>query len=67
MTVTLPPDLESRIAEKARAEGVSAEAYIERVIREATARAPREAESLPVWPGRALSDLRREDLYDDVP
>jgi hypothetical protein len=66
MTVTLPPELESRVAEKARAEGISAEAYVERVIREATARAPREAAPLPVWPGRALSDLRREDLYDDV-
>ncbi len=66
MTVTLPPDLESRVAENARAEGISAEAYAERVIREATARAPRETAPLPGWPGRALSALRREDLYDDV-
>ena len=67
MTVTLPPELESRVAERARAEGISAEAYVERVIREATAEAPRKGGlPLPVWPGRALSDLRREDLYDDV-
>jgi len=66
MTVTLPPELESRVAERARAEGISAEAYVERVIREATAEAPRKGLPLPVWPGRALSDLRREDLYDDV-
>jgi len=66
MTVTLPQDLESRVAEKARAEGISAEVYVERVIREATARAPRETASLPMWAGRALSDLRREDLYEDV-
>ena len=62
MTVRLPPELDSRVAERARAEGISAEAYVERVIREATADAPRKGLPLPVWPGRALSDLRREDL-----
>ena len=66
MTVTLPPDLESRVAEKARTEGISPEAYVERVIREATAQAPPGTARLPVWPGRALSGLRREELYDDV-
>lgn len=66
MTVTLPPDLESRVAEKARAEGISPEAYIQRLIREATANTPTKTAPLPVWPGHALSDLRREHLYDDV-
>lgn len=66
MTVTLPPDLESRVAEKARAEGISPEAYIQRVIREATSHAPTKSAPLPLWPGRALSSLRREHLYDDV-
>lgn len=62
MTVRLPPELESRVAEKSRAEGISPEAYIQRVIREATAHAPTKAAPLPVWPGRALSNLRREQL-----
>ena len=66
MTVTLPPELESRVAQRARAEGISNQAYVERVIREATAQPPREAASLPAWPGHALSALRREDLYDDA-
>jgi hypothetical protein len=66
VTVTLPPEIESRIAEKARAEGISAEAYVERVIREAAGAGRSERLRLPVWPGRALSDLHREDLYDDV-
>lgn len=66
MTVTLPAELESRIAEKARAEGISAEAYVERVIREAAATGSSQRLPLPVWPGRALSDLHREDIYDDV-
>lgn len=66
MTVTLPPELESRVARKARAEGLSSEAYVERVVREATTETPREAAPLPEWPGHALNDLRREDLYDDA-
>ena len=66
MTITLPPELESRIAQKARAEGMSSEAYVERVIREATAQTPQEAAPLPEWPGCALGDLRRGDLYNDV-
>ena len=66
MTVTLPPELEPRVARKARAEGLSSEAYVERVVREATTETPREAAPLPEWPGRALNDLRREDLYDDA-
>jgi len=63
MTVTLPPELEARVAQKAHAEGISSEAYVERVVREATAEKPREAAPLPEWPGHALNDLRRKDLY----
>jgi len=37
MTMTLPPEPEIVVAEKARAEGVSAEAYVERPVRDATA------------------------------
>lgn len=66
MTVKLPPDLESRVTEQARSEGISPEAYIQRLIREATAHAPTTAAPLPVWPGRALGNLRREHLYGDV-
>jgi hypothetical protein len=66
MTVTLPPELESRVAQRARAEGMSSEAYVERVVREATAETPREAAPLPEWPGHTLNALRREDLYDDA-
>jgi formate dehydrogenase maturation protein FdhE len=34
MSINLPPELEAHVIEKARAEGVSVEAYIERLIRE---------------------------------
>jgi hypothetical protein len=66
MTVKLPPDLETHIAEKASAEGITVDAYVERIMRDATGASRREGKPLPVWPGRALSHLHREDLYDDV-
>jgi hypothetical protein len=66
MTLTLPPELESLVAQRARAEGISIEAYVERVVREATTETPRESAPLPEWPGHALNDLRREGLYDDA-
>jgi hypothetical protein len=66
MTVMLSPELESLVAKRARAEGISVEAYVERLVREATAQAPPEDALLPEWPGRVLGDLRREDLCDDA-
>jgi hypothetical protein len=66
MSITLPPELEIVVIERARAQGISAEEYVERLIRDATQQAPQRAAALPSWPGRKLSDLHREQLYDDV-
>ncbi len=66
MTVTLPPELEIVVAERARAQGISAQEYVERLVREATQPAPRRPAALPSWPGRALSDLYRDQLYEDA-
>jgi hypothetical protein len=66
MTVRLPPELEIVVAEKARAQGISTEEYVERLIRDATQEAPQRAAALPLWPGRTLSDLHRAQLYEDV-
>jgi hypothetical protein len=65
MTVTLPPELETVVAERARAQGISAEEYVARLVRDATQQA-RQPAALPSWPGRTLSDLHREQLYEDV-
>jgi hypothetical protein len=62
MTITLPPDLKAHGADKARTEGISPEAYVERATREAAEEPPRRTLPLPMWPGRALSNLRREQL-----
>jgi len=66
MTVTLPPELEIVVAERARAQGISAEEYVERLVRDATQQAAERAAALPSWPGRTLSNLHREQLYEDV-
>jgi len=65
MTVQLPAELERHVADKARAEGISIDEYVQRIIRKAETPGQEEL-TLPVWPGRALNDLRREDLYDDA-
>ena len=65
MTVQLPAELERHVADKARAEGISIDEYVQRIIRKAETPGQEEL-MLPVWPGRALNDLRREDLYDDA-
>ena len=66
MVVSLPPDIESRVAQRARAEGISNEAYVEKVVRQYVANEPGKAGPLPKWQGHALGDLRRQDLYDDA-
>lgn len=64
--VILPPELESQVAEKARVLGISTEAYVERVLREAAVETPRDNVPLPKWPGCTLGSLHRKDLYDEV-
>jgi len=65
MIVTLPPEIEIVVAKRARAQGISAAEYVARLVRDATEQAPQPA-ALPSWFGRPLSDLHREQLYDDV-
>ncbi len=66
MRITLPPELEIVVAERARAAGISAEEYVERLVRDAAQQAPQREVALPSWPGRTLSELHREQLYEDV-
>jgi hypothetical protein len=66
MTVRPPRELEIAVGERARAQGISVEEYVERLVRDATQQAPQRAVALPSWPGRTLSDLPREQPYEDV-
>jgi hypothetical protein len=66
MTVTLPAEPEIVVAERARAQRISVEQYVEGLVRDATQPAPQCAAALPSWPGPTLSDLHRQQLYEDV-
>jgi hypothetical protein len=66
MTVTLPPELEIVVAERGRPQEISTEDYVERLVRDATQQAPQRAAALTSWPGRTLSDLHCEQLYEDA-
>jgi hypothetical protein len=70
LTVDLTLEEETLLAERARAQGESVDAFVHRVLREAAtgpAKAPNQrSHALPKWPGRVIGDLRREDIYEDA-
>jgi hypothetical protein len=67
MTLHLAPEIEARLTEEARRQGVSVEALIERLISErATSADHREAPELPVWHLGCGGSYHRRDLYNDV-
>lgn len=73
MTLNLPLTVEeqAKLEEKARAHGLSLDAFVRAVLvqgagPDAPLGCPKKALSLPVWPGRPIGALRREDIYDDA-
>lgn len=66
MTLHLPPETEARLLEEARRQGLSVEAFVERLINElANAAANRNAPALPVWHLGAGGPYHRRDIYND--
>lgn len=73
MTLTLPLSAEEQatLEEKARAQGLSLDAFVRAVLvqgggADAVPNEPKKTLTLPVWPGRVIGALRREDIYNDV-
>jgi hypothetical protein len=67
MTLHLAPEVEARLAEEARRQGVSVEVLLERLINERVIGAERrEGSSLPVWHLGGGGPYHRRDIYDDV-
>lgn len=73
MTLTLPLTAEEQatLEEKARAQGLSLDAFVRAVLvqvggADAVPSQPKRTSALPVWPGRAIGALRREDIYNDA-
>jgi hypothetical protein len=61
---------EARLAAKAREQGLSIDAFLERLLDDAdeltTSSATGEAPQLPVWNLGVRGSLHRRDIYDDV-
>ena len=73
MTLTLPLTAEEQttLEEKARAQGLSLDAFVRAVLvqgdgAEAVPSQAKKTLTVPVWPGRVIGALRREDIYNDA-
>jgi hypothetical protein len=73
LTIELTPQEEARLTARAKAEGVSVDAFVGRVLKEVATQAadvaiktPIRVPALPKWPGQVIGELRREDIYKDV-
>ena len=70
MNLAISPETEARLAAKAMAQGLSIDALLERLLKDAgdlpAAAAKGEAPQLPVWHLGLYGSLHRRDIYDDV-
>ncbi len=69
MTIEVSRETEARVTEEARRQGITVEAFLERLMSERGA-AARDAvgtvPELPVWHLGDAGPLHRRDIYDDV-
>ena len=67
MSVHISPEIEARLADEAKRQGISADALLERLIEECiTSTSVRSTPVLPVWHLGVVGPLHRRDIYDDV-
>ena len=68
MTIAFSSEIEVRLIDEARKQGISVEALLERLVTEhlAAAEPVKSVPELPVWHLGAVGSLRRVDIYDDV-
>jgi hypothetical protein len=68
MSIEVSREIEVRLTDEARRQGISVEALLERLIGEhgVTAHVVGTAPELPVWHLGAAGPLHRRDIYDDV-
>lgn len=68
MTIEIAPEIEARLIDHARKQGISVKTLLERLVNERLAAAePRNSfPELPVWHLGEVGALRRVDIYDDV-
>jgi hypothetical protein len=70
MSLVVSLETEARLAAKAREQGLSIDAFLERLLKDAgdlpAGAATGEAPVLPVWHLGVRGSLHRRDIYDDV-
>lgn len=68
MSLNISEHTEARLTEEAQRQGLSVDAFLEKLIDERTrTEAQRSAPELPVWPVGVKGSLHRRDIYNDVP
>lgn len=70
MTIEIAPEIEARLIEAARKQGISVEALLQRLMDDRDVKVPAVpnglVSKLPSLHLGAVGSLRREEIYDDV-
>ena len=68
MSIEISREIETRLADEARRQGISVDALLERFINERAALTPsaQSTPELPVWHLGGVGALHRRDIYDDA-
>jgi hypothetical protein len=68
MSIEVSRETEARLNDEARRQGISVEAFLERLMseRRSIAHVAGDAAELPVWHLGEVCPLHRRDIYDDV-
>ena len=68
MSIEISREIETRLADEARRQGISVDALLERFINERAALTPPAPSNpeLPVWHLGGVGALHRRDIYDDA-
>jgi hypothetical protein len=72
VTLTLTPDTEKKLREKASRLGQTLEAYLQQLAEKAVANGtparptPQRAPGIDQWEGTVVGPLSRREIYDDV-
>jgi hypothetical protein len=68
MSIQVSHEIEARLTDEARRQGISVDALLERFITECAAIADpiRTSPELPVWHLGSVSSLHRRDIYNDA-
>jgi hypothetical protein len=69
MSIEISREIEARLTDEARRQGISVDALLERLVNEQAALTQRAQPrpEMPVWHLGGVGALHRRDIYDDAP